>query len=227
MLRQLQDAFEAAVFYVVLALKAVRFWDRGEPIANVETFIRFAETRSKYVSQTTLYGYIRTRAGTRYASLLEDPIFAESVNIAKWEVYLACLFDLTRYIVAKVGENSDATADELCKLTVHSINRTLNNEVIPEERPDGFSAAMTAFEERAKMTNWAELKANNTVFSSSADALVEWAPIADELKILDVEIVRNSILFKWKRVRDQLDPLIEAEALLQDWRHLEATSANE
>ena len=54
--------------------------------------------------------------------------------------------------------------------------------------------------------------------AGSLDALIEWAPIADELKILDEAIVRNSMRFKWKKVRDQFEKLIDADAVLADWR---------
>jgi hypothetical protein len=54
--------------------------------------------------------------------------------------------------------------------------------------------------------------------ADSPSALVEWAPIADELKDYDVDIVKNSMRFKWKRIRDQFETLLDADAVLADWR---------
>ena len=40
----------------------------------------FIQERSAHVTQTTLYGYIKTRIGTRYAMMFEDEIFLKSIN---------------------------------------------------------------------------------------------------------------------------------------------------
>jgi len=57
-----------------------------------------------------------------------------------------------------------------------------------------------------------------TAFDNSLDSLVHWAPVADELKINDVEIVRYSMRFRWKKVRDQFNEILEPEAVRADWR---------
>ena len=88
-----------------MALKALRFWHRPPPVLTLSDLVSYAETRSKFVSQTTLYSYVKTRAGTRYVSLMEDDVFANSVNIAKWEIYLACLCDMATYTAASVGRH--------------------------------------------------------------------------------------------------------------------------
>ena len=48
---------------------------------------------------------------------------------------------------------------------------------------------------------------NDTPFVSSGLALYKWAPIADELKELDKEIVLNSIKNKWNIVRSDFKKL--------------------
>ena len=58
----------------------------------------FVQERSAHVVQTTLYGYLKTRIGTRYALMVEDEKFAESINIAKWNIYVAAISDLTFYV---------------------------------------------------------------------------------------------------------------------------------
>jgi hypothetical protein len=58
----------------------------------------------------------------------------------------------------------------------------------------------------------------DAAFQGSLSALVEWAPIADELKIQDVDVVKNSMRFKWKKVRDQFETLLDADAVFDDWR---------
>ena len=57
----------------------------------------FLGARSSHVAQTALYGYLKARAGTRFPELFEHPTYLESINIAKWQVWLACLSDLSVY----------------------------------------------------------------------------------------------------------------------------------
>ena len=47
----------------------------------------------------------------------------------------------------------------------------------------------------------------DTPFKESCMALYNWAPIADELKILDKEIVLNSIKLKWNLVENEFKEL--------------------
>ncbi|NQU72068.1 MAG: esterase [Rhodospirillales bacterium] len=228
--RRLHEAYQETMRYVVMALKALMFWRRSPPIDTVDGLIQFVETRSKFVAQTTLYGYIRTRVGTRFISFMEDDVFASSVDLAKWEIYLACLSDLAIYATAVLGRNAgahaDATAhdsDELRDIAIRIMESALANEPSPADRPpadrpNGFDDSRRAFGERARSTAWGDMANGEEAFSGSLAALVEWAPVADELKIHDVEIVRFSIRFRWKTVRDQLKDTLDADAVLTDWR---------
>lgn len=185
---------------------------------TLSDLVEFTETRSKFVSQTTLFGYVRTRAGTRYGSLMEDDIFANSVDIAKWEIYLACLCDLAAYTAARVGHHRSAAPSEIRALAIHLVDTATTDEEIPVVRPQGFDDIRSAFAARAQATNWTADMIGEATFQDSLSALVEWAPVADELKINDVDIVKNSMRFKWKKVRDQFETLLDADAVFDDWR---------
>ena len=201
-----------------MALKALRFWHRPPPVLTLSDLVAFAETRSKFVSQITLFGYIKTRAGTRYGSLMEDDTFANSVNIAKWEIYLACLCDMAAYAAARVGRHPSAAQSEIRALAIHLVDTATKHEEIPVERPQGFDDIRSAFAARAQATNWSDDMIGEAAFRGSLAALVEWAPIADELKLNDVDIVKNSMRFRWKKVRDEFETLLDADAVFADWR---------
>jgi hypothetical protein len=218
MLSDLKTGFKETAAYLFMALKALYFWRSESPVVSVDELVRYVDTRSKFVGQTTLFGYIKTRAGTRYVSLYEDELFTRSANIAKWEIWLACLCDLATYSVASIGRRVGAPPGELAALAVHIVEAATKAEEIPAERPQGFGDICAAYAERAHATHWHQIEPGEGPFEGSLNALVEWAPIADELKILDEEIVRNSMRFKWKKVRDQFEKLIDAEAVLADWR---------
>ena len=48
-------------------------------ISSKEDLQNFVQERSAHVTQTTLYGYLKTRIGTRYAIMVEDEKFSESI----------------------------------------------------------------------------------------------------------------------------------------------------
>ena len=51
-------------------------------------------------------------------------------------------------------------------------------------------------------------------FVESPDALVYWAPIVDDLKELDAEIVRNSVRFRWHEVQRDLSHNLDPAAIM-------------
>ena len=91
-------------------------------------------------------------------------------------------------------------------------------EDIPEFRPQGFDAARRAFSERTAGVPWPEMAQGEAAFRGSLTALVEWAPVAPELKSQDTEIVETSMWFRWKAVRDQFVEVLDAPAVMVAWR---------
>lgn len=183
-----------------------------KPVDSVESAAEFVSTQAAFVAQTTLYGYIRTRAGTRYTALFDDEAFAQSINIAKWRLYLACATDLAGYVAALCC--GEAGPENEPRLAVRLLRQALAEYDEPAVTVPGWGEAVEHAESHLLFTkpdpmDW--LKA----FEFSEDALVHWAPIADELKILDEEIVRNSIRFKWKDVRVKLAVLLRAGAVAE------------
>ena len=68
--------------------------------------------------------------------------------------------------------------------------------------------AKKTFNERIQNMNW-ENYYKDLPFNPSALSLYKWAPIAEELKILDRKIVLNSMILKWDVVRQEFEKLIE------------------
>ena len=55
---------------------------------------------------------------------------------------------------------------------------------------------------------------DDAAFTESPAGLVRWAPVMDELKELDEEIVRNSIRFRWQEVRREFARHLDSRKLL-------------
>ena len=65
---------------------------------------------------------------------------------------------------------------------------------------DAYENASKEFNSRYSKINW-ETYYNSHPFKTSSNALYEWAPIADELKKLDRQIVINSMILKWNNIQ--------------------------
>ena len=66
-------------------------------IKNIGDLKEFIQKKSAWVSQVTLYSYLKTRMGTKYVLHFDDEIFLSSINKAKWNIYYVALQDLTFY----------------------------------------------------------------------------------------------------------------------------------
>jgi len=174
----------------------------------------FLQTRSSYVAQTSLYGYLRTRAGTRFPMLFENDDFVRSVNIAKWHVWLACLSDLSVFAGGLILRRGAARSEAVGAMLVASFDAILAATGTPPDAGAEFGAHAQRVRARLALCDWTAVTDDATPFSESEQALVYWAPIADELKRHDVQIVRNSIRFLWQEVRRDLRRVLDAAALL-------------
>ena len=185
-----------AMFKSILPRKKIR------DLTDLEHFI---QKKSAWVSQVTLYGYLKTRMGTKYVLHFDDEKFLGSINTAKWNIYSIALQDLTFYTLSylKVIKNYQNT--EKSKIIYNSILEKEKNNGMPE---DIINSAKTIFQERYDNINW-EKYFNNLPFNKSALALYDWAPIAEELKTLDRKIALNSMILKWDNIKEEFSKLIK------------------
>ena len=174
-------------------------------IKNTKDLTEFIQKKSSWVSQVTLYGYLKTRMGTKYVLMFDDEIFLSSINKAKWNIYVVALQDLTLYTISYLNVfhnyNDTSKAKEIYDEII--VNEIKNG--MPEELA---SRGKEKFKERLNKIDWKKYY-NSWPFNESALALYEWAPIADELKKLDRKIVLNSMILKWDNIKDEFTKLIK------------------
>jgi len=173
-------------------------------IKNTEDLKSFVQKKSAWVSQVTLYNYLKTRMGTKYVLHFDDKQFLSSINKAKWNIYSIALQDLIFYTLSylNVFHNYQETikAKDIYEEILHNeIQNGMPQEVI--------SIGKEKFNERLQKVDWKNYY-NSWPFNESALALYEWAPIADDLKTLDRKIVLNSMILKWDNIKDEFQKLI-------------------
>lgn len=184
------------------------------PIDTEAELRRFVSTRASFVAQKTLYGYLRTRIGTRYPEVFSEPDFARSIDIAKLHVYAACLSDLSVHAVARALSDPRIPDESRRALATDCLRTGLDDNA--GSFVEGFSPedAQRAHQARLAVVDWTRAGSGRESFGTSPAALVRWAPIAPELKRHDEEIVENSVRFAWQEVRADLDRRLDAEAII-------------
>ena len=174
-------------------------------IKNLNELEHFIQTKSAWVTQVTLYNYLKTRMGTRYVLHFDNDVFMSSLDIAKWNIYSVALQDLTLFTFSylKVNfsyQNIDQSKEIFSKILENEISNKMPVDIIEE--------AKKTFNERVQNINW-EIYYKDLPFNSSALSLYKWAPIAEELKTLDRKIVLNSMILKWDIIKKEFEKLIE------------------
>ena len=173
-------------------------------IQSLDDLEIFIQTKSAWVSQVTLYSYLKTRMGTRYVLHFENDEFMKSVNLAKWNIYAVALQDLTFFTFSylKVNHNYnqiDKAKEVFLKILDDEVSNKMPLNIVEDAKKD--------FNKRLLDLNW-DNYFSDLPFNPSALSLYEWAPIADELKTLDRKIVLNSVILKWDVVKKEFNDRI-------------------
>ena len=174
-------------------------------ISNLDELEDFIQSKSAWVTQVTLYGYLKTRMGTRYVLHFENDEFMASVNLAKWNMYAVALQDLTFYTFSYLKNNLNYQDIDQAK---EIFLRILDDETKNKMPQDIIEEAKKNFNDRLQNINWNN-HCNDLPFNPSALSLYKWAPIADELKNLDRKIVLNSVILKWDIVKKEFNERIK------------------
>ena len=174
-------------------------------IKNLNDLEYFIQTKSAWVTQVTLYNYLKTRMGTRYVLHFDNDVFMASLDIARWNIYSVALQDLTLFTFSYLKVNFNYQNINQSK---EIFSKILDDEISNRMPLDIIEEAKKTFNERLQNINW-EIYYKDLPFNPSALSLYKWAPIAEELKTLDRKIVLNSMILKWDIIKKEFEKLIE------------------
>jgi len=174
-------------------------------IKNIEDLTLFIQKQSAWVSQVTLYNYLKTRMGTKWVLHFDDEIFLASINKAKWNIYSIALQDLIFYSLSYLSvfhnyHDMDKASEIYDEILAKETKNGMPEEIILQ--------AKKKFTERLQKIDW-NTYYKSWPFNESALTLYKWAPVAEELKTLDRKIVLNSMILKWDNIKDEFQKLIK------------------
>ena len=162
----------------------------------------FIQERSAHVTQTTLYGYLKTRIGVKYIAMMEDERYLKSINLAKWNIYVVALADCAFYVFSYLVSEKNLKDNDCKEIFLNILENEKKNGLSAEI----FDRGKKHFLERLDKVNFSNYHLNDPV-KESGQAVYYWSPIADELKSLDKKIVLNSIHLKWGLMKDEFKKL--------------------
>ena len=133
-------------------------------IKNFEDLEIFIQKKSAWISQVTLYSYLKTRMGTKYVLHFDNDKLLSSINQAKWNIYSIALQDLTFYTISYLYNFFDYKDTSKAKEIYLSILEKEIENKIPQEV---VLNAKKIFENRLENINW------KNYFNSTAVACID------------------------------------------------------
>ena len=174
-----------------------KFGKKFKKISDIKSLEIFVSERSAFVTQTTLYGYLKTRMGLKYTLMFSDDVFIQSVNKSKWNIFVVAVSDLTLFTVSSLTKRDFINEKQYDLISIYS--NIIKDQLSKGMPSEFYEQAITSFKEKISKINIYNYIDDNP-FYDSGQALYKWSPVADDLKILDKEIVLNSIKNKWNTV---------------------------
>ena len=180
-----------------------RIFSKYRQIKTIDQVKTFIQEQSAQVTQMTLYGYLKTRMGAKHVIMFEDKDFLRSINIAKWQIYGISLIDCTFFCFSFLYKEKNFLKTDQANQIFFEI---LNTEKAGGMDIEAYNNSTKEFNLRFPEVNWETYYINNP-FENSSRALYNWAPVADELKKLDKQIVLNSMILKWNNIQKDFKKL--------------------
>jgi hypothetical protein len=181
----------------------IRIFNKPTKIENYSDLKKFIKEQSLWVSQVTLLGYLKTRMGTQYVKAFENKDLINSINFAKEQICVVSFQDLNLCLLSymKINNFTDLTKRSL------QLHQEIIEDTPLELSKEEIQKNINYFKQRIMHIDWLN-HFNNNPFNQSCNALFKWAPIAEELKQLDEEIVLNSMALKWNNIVNDFKNLI-------------------
>ena len=141
------------------------------PVLNsLNALSTFTARQSAYVSQVTLFGYIKTRAGTSWPKLFEDDTYLVSLRTARSHFFSACVADLAIFFAARIFTGARLSAHQAEKLAVYLTEAVLLHHHDEDIDPIAYDAVIDRTRQRAAVMA-GKRPQHRLAFASSADAL--------------------------------------------------------
>ena len=195
--------------YFMAMLRGLMFWRRQKSIETLPALATFCATRAAFIGQSSLYNYLRARAGLQHFNLFNDAAFLAMLRPARTRLVLVCLADLSIFASSLVANSATKSKSTLARILFQQAVAHIDTSDITDKET---RQALDDFEAQLANFDWATASA----FTKSPQALIDLAPVVGVLKELDDEIVQNSMRFKWREIRTELAACLNSKSVLAE-----------
>ena len=101
-------------------------------INSENDLLTFIKEKSAFVTQSTLYGYLKTRIGVKYIAMMEDERFLKSINLAKWNIYVVALADCAFYVFSYLISEKNLKDNDCKEIFLNILENEKNNGLSDE-----------------------------------------------------------------------------------------------
>ena len=122
-------------------------------VTTRKELIDFIDSNAAYVSQVTLYTYIKARAGMQFPKLFDNDDFLTSLRIARWHIYGAAVCDLTLFSAAQLFVHAGFSAEKSRGFATDILDDILPNYPQDDIEKSQFDAICTRGKQRAAMAD--------------------------------------------------------------------------
>lgn len=147
-----------------------------------------------------------------FQQFFEDETFAATIADARLRVFVACLMDLTIFGVSLAGSEGRLDRRVCARAAERCFGRALDAALEPGDRLKAAEAPLD-FAGRVRTVDWESAHEGEAAFTASPMTLSAAAPVSEEYRRADREIVMNSMRFHWREVRAELRRAMDRRAL--------------
>ena len=194
-----------------------KFFQNKVNLSNLDQLIDYIDKNSSFVSQVTLYPYLKTRAGTQHPKLFENEKFLTSLRISRWHIYISCVNDMSIFIASICAKDYDYSNKKGYKLAEYLSLTTFKKIQQNDINDNEFELSVENISGIYKDLNLNQITKRNVLFKKSADDLIKWAPVSELFKKEDETILRNSINFRWIPIRKEIYQNIDTNKINNQW----------
>lgn len=193
---------------------------RPPPIRDAAALAEFIDENAAFLMQKGIYEYSRARAGFYAKVMLQEPIFLEAVERARWQAFplgLAMVAEVVEGVLRPCsGDDRRAVVDALAALVLDVFDRYPAPAALGGRVP--WQDARVALAQRLNLIGAHAPKAAMDVGVPYAQAYFELMPIHEKLRAPDAPTLRNYLRVSLINVHDRLTQRLDPAAVVADLR---------
>ena len=124
--------------------------------------------------------------------------------------------DISQFLAARLFAHGGIKESQAAAFANEMTAQILHNTTQEDVPQSAFDEVILSSSIAAATLDWHEAATTAATFASSADAFMRWAPTADEFKVLDEEIMRNSIHMRWIGIRRDVKETLDAAPIIAE-----------